>query len=626
MNQHFPGVFQYLKSALTSIILLSGMCVKSQTGPAGIQTSATCVFWVKADAGTSSTTNSAAISAWNDQSGNGINLSQVTAAQQPSYVTNVINGFPAVQFDNVNGTNDKMTAADNSILDNTSGYSFFMVTRPQTLDGTARCVVSKRTNVGVDQSFMHFYYTSNNFFTDIQTTNDRYNTGASFAVNTNYLITQQFDGTLASGSRCRTYVAGALNVTAAETSTLVPDNASNLLLGSTDANDPRPFGGYIAEVIIYRSALTTALRIIVENYLSAKYNISISNDKYAGDNAGNGDYDRDVAGVGQESTGSSSSFSPVAGAGLGISINSGLDNGDYVLAGHATAVNSVAITDVGGMTGTNNSRWQRVWYIDVTNGSTALNANISFDFSDAGLTFPGFGVLADYVLLYRSGQTGNWTEVTTASGTSGDAIYFNNLTLSSDGYYTLGTKNYYASPLPIELLHFTAMHSEGGALLSWETVTEKNAKEFLVESSSDALTFTACALVPAAGHSSELRSYQCICPLTETDTYYRLTSIEMDGTQKRYPIVVLQAKPSGDLHVYPVPATAELFMELQSPAGAELFAELRNADGKICLQKKYSVPPGNNLLVLPTDNLANGSYQLRIARDGVLLFSRIIVK
>jgi hypothetical protein len=83
------------------------------------------------------------------------------------------------------------------------------------------------------------------------------------------------------------------------------------------------------------------------------------------------------------------------GGGLGITCNSGLDNNDYLLAGHALVTNSVITTDVGGMTGTNNSRWQRIWYFDVTNTATSLNTQISFDFSEAGLLAPTLGLLQD---------------------------------------------------------------------------------------------------------------------------------------------------------------------------------------------------------------------------------------
>ena len=143
----------------------------AQTGPGGVGNSANNVLWLKADAGTSSSTNSTAISFWNDQSGNGLNVTQTVSAQQPSFATNILNGFPAIQFDNVNAANlnDKMLGPDSPLLDNTSGYSFFMVTRPQTVDNNARVIVSKRTTVAVDQSFMQFFFTGGTFYTDIQT-------------------------------------------------------------------------------------------------------------------------------------------------------------------------------------------------------------------------------------------------------------------------------------------------------------------------------------------------------------------------------------------------------------------------------------------------------------------------
>src|SRR5688572_4090967 len=86
-----------------SLFLFSPVNVLAQTGPAGVGSSANNALWIKADAGTSTTTNGASVSLWQDASGNGNNVSQATVAQQPLYATSVMNGYPAIQFDNNNG-------------------------------------------------------------------------------------------------------------------------------------------------------------------------------------------------------------------------------------------------------------------------------------------------------------------------------------------------------------------------------------------------------------------------------------------------------------------------------------------------------------------------------------------
>jgi len=188
-----------------------------------------------------------------------------------------------------------MAGPDSPLLDNTTGYTFFTVTRPMNLDGNARTIVSKRTGVSVDQSFMLFYYTSNKLNIDIETTDDRFSSTTTYSSGVNYIGSLTYNGAIATSSlRCTLYNEETFDKNAVETSTLVPDNASPLLIGTTDAGDSRPYGGYTSEIIIYREALVPAKRIIINNYLSAKYNIALSaNDKYLGDNAGNGDYDRE---------------------------------------------------------------------------------------------------------------------------------------------------------------------------------------------------------------------------------------------------------------------------------------------------------------------------------------------
>lgn len=620
----------FMRILLTSFLIFP-FVLSSQSGPAGVGSSTNNPLWLKADAGTSSTVNGTAISLWNDQSGNAINVTQTVAAQQPSFTSNVLNGFPAIQFDDVNGANvnDKMIGPDSPLLDNTSGYSFFMVTRPQNVDNNARVIVSKRTGVAINQSFMQFFFTGSRFYTDIQTNNNRYNTNSTFTANNNYIIDQLYDGTLAIASRCRTYVGGTLDVTSSETNTLVPDNASPLVIGSTDASDPRPFGGYISEIILYRTALNDAQRIIVDNYLSAKYNIALSaNNKYSGDDAGNGNYDYEVCGVGQEASGSTTSFSSSVSGGLGLSINSGLDNGDYILAGHNSFTNDATYSDVGGMTGSLNARWTRVWYFDITNTSGNLNTNIEFDLSDGGVGSISPGPATDYVLLYRSGQTGNWTELSTASSVSGDKINFNSIVLTNNGYYTIGTHEFNASPLPVELKTFVLSICNNGVCLQWATASEKNSGYFVLERSRSGIDFEFLFQVKAAGNSMSEINY------LETDfkplsglSYYRLRQFDLDGALKLTLIRSIEFVDEGDLYIFPNPNSGEFSIQLKTQEGEEVLVLITDASGKELYSKVWLSKKEENSIGIDLQNtLAPGLYLITASSKHKFYSSRLLIK
>ncbi|MBL7934273.1 MAG: T9SS type A sorting domain-containing protein [Bacteroidia bacterium] len=611
----------------------------SQTGPAGIGTSANNVLWLKADAGTSSITNNTPISSWNDQSGNSINVTQTVSVKQPSFATNVFNGFPAISFDNIKTNNDKLTAPDSPILDNTSGYTFFTITRPVSYEAggnDARVILSKRNNVDTEESFMLFHYSNNYLYVDLQTTNNRFNSSStSYPLGTNCLIDLVYDGSLTSGSRSKLYSSGALIKTAAETSTLIPDNNSPLVIGSTDNGDPRPFGGYIGEIIIYREALNKASRIIIDNYLSAKYNITLStNDKYAGDDSGNGDYDRDVAGIGQDTimpgsvVGSNLAFSSSAAAGLGISVNSGLDNGDYIMAGNASASNGQIITDIGGLTGTNNARWQRVWYIDVTNTSTNINTNIEFDMSDGGVNTV-LGTTSNYVLLFRAGQSGNWTELTTASSVSGDKVLFNGINLSTDGYYTIGTRDYTASPLPIELISFNAIMNGNKVDINWTTATEINNDYFVIEKSKNGINFETLTKLDAAGNSTSIINYTDVDlnPYTGI-SYYRLKQIDFNGTFSYSKIEAVNYKSDNNgISIFPNPTDKEINLILTGLENNEVLVVIRDMTGKECYSKVIVTTENNQLFAIdPEQKLATGTYIVVATSDNRLYSQKLIVK
>jgi hypothetical protein len=609
-------------SSFILLSLLSAFSSFGQTGPAGVGSSATNVLWLKADAGTSTSTNGSPVASWADQSGNGVVLNQSNGAQQPQFVSSFMNGFPSIEFDNngSSGQNDYLITPDNPIFDNTNGYSFFTVTRMKGL-GDAQSIISKRNNVGNEEAFMLFYYTGNRLFVDIDNDNNRFSNSAISTVNTNKIYDFFYDGTLTPTQRSTIYDQEVLLTTSTESSASVPDKNSPLLVGATHTGDPRPFNGYISEIIMYRTKLNDAQRTIINNHLSAKYDIPLSsNDLYVGDNPANGNYDRNVSGIGKDATGlTNSSFDPSTCAGMGMQSVSGLDNSDYILAGHAFPTNSEITTDIAGIVGTNVSRWQRIWYFDVTNTGTANAANIIFDMSDGGMTGVNLGLTSNYILVYRSGQTGAWTEIAAANSVAGDQIVFTNQTISLDGYYTLATKDFIVSPLPVELVSFDATLADRKVILNWKTASELNSNYFDVLRSNDGQNWSSIGTVPASGSSQITIDYSLVdaSPLSGV-SYYRLKQVDLNGDFHLSDIRSINNSPKvNQVKVYPNPTDKGLVTIVSDEPISSLY--VYNALGKVVFETAID---SDDTYLLDTETFESGMYWINLNGENYKLIVR----
>jgi hypothetical protein len=93
-----------------------------------------------------------------------------------------------------------------------------------------------------------------------------------------------------------------------------------------------------------------------------------------------------------------------------------------------------------------------------------------------------------------------------------------------------GTK---ITPLPVELVSFTAAKRNGEVALAWETASEQNNTGFEVQSSVDGKNFEAVAFVASKnGNATSLQRYAYSHKTAGKEglVYYRLKQVDMDGT------------------------------------------------------------------------------------------------
>lgn len=228
--------------------------------------------WYDSSVASSVTLNATTVSQWDDLSGNGFHLTQTTAANQPTWVTNAINSRPAIQWPNVGGSN-------NIRLINTS----FSMTRPYTIFAVVKTTL--KTNQGAYQATICDSYNNVGavmgfnaspaasatptigFGTDVRST-------ATFAHPETLILT----GTAQSGGS-----SGSIrkNNGTATTGTVNTNTFSGLSIGQLRGN-PSPintafaFSGQMAELIFYgTTAVTADGETAIRRYLGAKWGITL---------------------------------------------------------------------------------------------------------------------------------------------------------------------------------------------------------------------------------------------------------------------------------------------------------------------------------------------------------------
>ena len=321
---------------ITSVLLILSLNVtttKAQTGPGGVgKTDGTSKLglWLNAskgvqDASSAAVVDGANVTYWRDQSGNGLDAQQTTALIKPNYNATGMGGQPTINF----------TLADKEYL--TGSYTFqedlhtFVVGSSNTVLWSSYGLLgSSRSNNGF------IYHTSlNTKSTQIYSISSTVGyINLEKVTPTDIMVPVIYDASLDHTSGSVTYDIGYNGssktgiVTQTRTSSTRP-----ILFGKDDCCGDRNLDGKIAETIYYDEKLNSAEEIIVNNYLAAKYGINLSaNDFYNEDDAGAGNFDHNVAGIGRVNA--SNLHTDSKGTGL-IQINtpSALSDGDFLFWG-----------------------------------------------------------------------------------------------------------------------------------------------------------------------------------------------------------------------------------------------------------------------------------------------------
>lgn len=212
-----------------------------------------------ATSGGSTPANGSGVARWEDQSGNGRNVTQSTANNRPTRSTSARNGLDCLSWD---GTNDGLVSG--TVSANLTAYTVAVVTRLDGNGGGGFGRLWTRNNDGIRTWLM------NSGTTWAVNGGARSTANGTAVASTWYVLVFRWDGT-GNYTGMTAWVNGTSYTFASGTFTAADVSSTVYGIGTHTTATTRSYYGLIGEVLIYNTSLSDANISSVQSYLNKKW-------------------------------------------------------------------------------------------------------------------------------------------------------------------------------------------------------------------------------------------------------------------------------------------------------------------------------------------------------------------
>jgi hypothetical protein len=238
----------------------------------------------------------------------------------------------------------------------------------------------------------------------------------------------------------------------------------------------------------------------------------------------------------------------------------------------------------------------------------------------SGLTFT-----PDYRFGFLSIMGASGSNTTSALDAAGTPVVFN-----TSNTLIIANKKFLGSlaAVPVEFYEFkVSRKGEDAAYIYWSTATELNNEKFLVERSTDGITYKTIATVAGAGNSVSVQNYTMLDPSLEPRTYYyRIKQVDFDGKYSYSVVRILNLNSNlvAQPEIYPVPFNGDLKVKMELDTESETELKILDLNGKTVLRKLFEGTKGTNIFNLNTTQLTYGVYFLEVSNGGNVYSEKIV--
>ena len=579
------------------------------SGPAGVGTSDNSVagqpenvLWLSAST-ISGVADGAAVSLWEDKSGNGNNAKLRQTGEEadaigdgilntsakykdaPLYINNGINGLPALNFGDVGESPlRQMIIDDSEDLDGSAGISIFMVLNrkvtPSSNDAYGTFIQKRRdngdnkirtwrleNNGGGEPNLIQFIVNDEvTIKSDSVYQQDRwyiadasYNSGigkSSLRSNGNLDATANYSKAINRGEDIPVLIAGFLKMD-------------------------------IAEIIIYKTGLNEAQHTIVNNYLATKYDMPLYNESGKSNLYSDANYKMNFIGIGKtlglDGITEDSHLAASGGALRLTAASGGLDVSEYVFAAHDGGALSASI-------------WNRRWNIHSTGES---EVTLAFDFIAAGLTPPASA--EGYILEYSDGTTTTELDVVPAFDGAKGLVSFK--LIPTNGIYRLKNVNEIAAVVT------PTFAPPAGSYAGAQSVV-------ITSTTPDAMIYyTTDGTAPTDASTAYTAAVSVATDVTLKAIAYADGLGSSQVASAAYVITVLSSKDElkTGVSIYPNPSSDQLKLDMVNGINGDYKVSITDLAGRTMIERSFTKSAESFSDTFDLTSLQSGVYLLKIA-------------
>lgn len=418
------------------LILVACCCSfysNSQTGPGGVGTTdgaSSLKIWYHTT-GTVSTSGSSVNGITNAAGITALNISE-NGSQRPTLLPSALNGYDVISFNGNNRLRTGLTLNTTNFITNEA--SSFVVNKADNTTQTSSLYTTDPLN---SNRFSNHIPWSGTVYFDIGTCcGSASRISVSGLSGLNDYSFWSYDANMSTGKQL--YRNGALlnSISGSDTFTSHGNYRFNIGANTSGSNG---YQGDLTEIIIFNKKVNTAQRIIIENYLAAKYGLpSAGNDLYTMDNPSNGHYDFDVAGIGRIN--STNQHTSAQGTGIiQIQFPTNLNDNEFLFWGHDNA--PLLFSNTTDVPSQSKSRLRRTWRVsEITTSGTATDVGgIEMRFDVSSIPFLATSNLQLLVDTDNDGQFSDEYPISGILNGPGTLLTITNtIALENEMRFTLG--------------------------------------------------------------------------------------------------------------------------------------------------------------------------------------------